>query len=209
MAFLDLVTSLLPIVGQVAGYAKANKSVSKYNVPTAGENRSNALYEALLDPNNQLLNRLSEQERGGLQQKFLSQLREMQYADRRAQSLGRAPTFFNPERADEALDFLTSRGLPMLDAIASERAQSRITGAASGIAGLIPTQAKRNAIGMQQGISQGGVMAGAGDYFSQNQPNNFYNAMLGGYNSPMVRGINTYNPQDKYAYSNNLGLINW
>jgi len=188
---LEFLGPAINLASQIWGQRSANRAVSRYNVPTGAEKRTNALYEAILNPNSGLLQQLSQQERDQAQSAFLSQLREMQLADRRAQAMGRAPTFFNPERADESINFLTSRGLPMLNAIASERAQNRVTGAATGIGGLIPQQVARNTVGMKQGVSNAA-------YLSQ-MPNYLLNAIMGGYNAP----------QKNSTYSNNLGWIDW
>ena len=208
MALFDFISSLAPIVGQIIGYNQAQKAVKKYNVPTASEKRSNALYEALLDPNSGLLNSLTQEERFSARESFLSQLRDMQLADRRSQSVGRAPTFFQPERADEAVNFLTSRGLPMLNAIAAQRAQERISGSAAGIRGLMPEQVERNMTAMGAGVSRGATIDAIGRSLGGGQYGNFFDALRGNaqpqydiYNNPMKRPASTYH--------NNLGWIDW
>lgn len=143
----NAITQLLSLFG-------ANNAVSKYNTATPAENASMALYKAMLDPNSKMMTNLTGQMRQQNLGDFQSQLREMQLADRRATANGRAPTFFSPDRADEAINFLTSRGLPQINNLSTQQALQRIAGAASGMSGFAPAQAARQGISMQQNAAQ-------------------------------------------------------
>lgn len=153
LGFLDSVSPLVKLISQLQGQRGANKAITQANVPTQAETDSNALYRALLDPNSPLMAHLTEQAKTDNLSGFQSQINEMQLADRRSASMGRAPTFFNPERADEAVSYLTSRGIPQMNALAGQQAQNRIVQAAGGISGFAPAQQGRQKIQMQQGVS--------------------------------------------------------
>lgn len=148
-SFLDTIGTIAGLIGQ----HQSNRAVKQNNVATKGEKQSQALYAALADPNSPLLQQMSAQERNNNLSAFQQQITQMQLADRRAQSMGRSPTFFNPERADEAVSYLTSRGLPAINAQSKEQAMARILQAAQGMSGAVPQQANRNMINMQRGVS--------------------------------------------------------
>lgn len=152
-AFLNSVSPVVNILAQLQGRKQANKAITAGNVPTAAEVQQNALYKALSDPNSPLLAQMTAQDRASNLSSFQQQLTEMQLADRRAGANGQAPAFFSPETADQTMSYLTSRGLPQLDAASRQSAQARILAAAGGYGGMVPAQAGRNAIGIQQGVS--------------------------------------------------------
>lgn len=151
---LNTVSPLVELVGHIAGQKKANAAFKQYNHPTKGEVQANALYQALLDPDSPLVNRLYEEEKSGLLDDFQSQIRTMQNADRRSAAAGRTPTFFNPERADEAISFLTSRGLPQVSALADQQARNRILDSARGFSGMVPAQTNRQDLNRDQALSR-------------------------------------------------------
>lgn len=153
LEFLNQVTPLVSLIANMRGQKQASQAITRGNVPTEAETQQNALYQALLDPNSPLLRRLAEQDRATNLEGLQSGIRERQLADRREVSMGRAPTFFNPERADEAVSFLTSRGLPQMNALAQEQAQNRIIRAATGYSSMQPAQQGRLNTAMQQGVS--------------------------------------------------------
>lgn len=151
----------LNLAAGIYGQMQANKAVKKYNVPTAAETQSAQLYAALADPNSQLVQQFQKQEQEQGMAAFLSQLRSMQGADRRQQALGRSPTFFNPERADEAVSFLTSRGMPGIAANAKTAALNRILAAANGIQTNQGPQADRLKVAGGQAISNAAYIPAA------------------------------------------------
>jgi hypothetical protein len=59
-----------------------------------------------------------------------SDIKSKVLADRREQSMGRAPVFFDPERADENIAYQISRGTPMLQQQSRQNAIQRILQAA-------------------------------------------------------------------------------
>lgn len=109
-------------------YAKRNVDLVANRQPSQSETRSNALFEALLQPNNSLVR--SQQEEGtrlGIEG-LLTQIRQMQNADRRSVARGRrGGTFSDPERRDEFLDYSISRGLPYIQKQALENARNNLS----------------------------------------------------------------------------------
>ena len=98
---------------------------------------------SLADPNNDLVNSLSEEELRNLQSGMQSDIRSKVLADRRERSMGRAPVFFDPERADENISYQISRGTPMLKNQAHQNAIQRIL-QASGVGKFAANADARN-----------------------------------------------------------------
>lgn len=143
LGFLDQISPLVGLIAQLKGQRGTQQALTQANVPTQSEIQQNALYQALLDPNNGLMQKLSSQNRAQNLSDFQTQINEMQMADRRNNALGRASTFFNPERADEAVNYLTSRGLPRLNQQSQDQAIQQILAAAGGYQHLQPAQQAR------------------------------------------------------------------
>lgn len=150
---LSFLTDLLPLATQIYGQSQTNRAIKVNNVATPAERSSQALYAALADPNSPILKNLTASEDENNLNNFQQQITQMQLADRRAQAMGRSPTFFNPERADESINYLTTRGLPQLHQAARAAAMQRLIAAAGGKAGAMGAQATRQGINMQQGVS--------------------------------------------------------
>ena len=180
-AFLDSLMSFgksdtggqaLKLASNLLGARGARKAVKQYNVPSAAEQQSAALYAALADPNHPLMQQFTQQAHDANMSNFLASLRGMQNADRRQGALGRASTFFgDPERRDEAMNFMMSRGMPALDAASRQEAISRITQAAQGINTNKASQEGRLQVGMQNKIdtrtTRAGIPQAIMDIFSQ------------------------------------------
>lgn len=123
---------------------KTNKKImSRLGQITPEEQQAQALYGALMQPNNSLVKSLTDTEMQANTEAMLSQLRAMQLSDRRGLARGRRQTFFDPERADETIDFLVSRGMPAMRQQAEQTARSNIQNAASGYANLANFGRKR------------------------------------------------------------------
>lgn len=127
------------ILGGIGGLFDAFKGKSKRPVLdlslTPAESQANSLYQALLDPNNSLIkdNTQKNLESGVLG--FLENINALKRSDQRSLSRGQRGTFFNPERADETVDYLVSRGMPALRDKARQNAISDIKAAAAGFQG--------------------------------------------------------------------------
>lgn len=132
----------------------ANQAINKYNVATPSENASLALYQAMLNPNSPQMKTLTAQSREQGLADFQNQIREMQLADRRERAMGRSNTFFNPERADEQVSYLTSRGLPNINSMAQNNALQMIANAAKGISGFKGDQRMRMDIDENNMVSE-------------------------------------------------------
>lgn len=145
--------TLLSTLGSVYGHQQANQAVNRNNVPTAAETQQNAIYQALMDPNSPMMQQATQQARAQNLSDFQQQLTEMQLADRRAGAMGQRPTFFAPERADETMNYLATRGLPALNAASTARARTNLQTAAQGFGTLQGAQAGRLSTSAQQGVS--------------------------------------------------------
>ncbi len=197
----DPLGMLLSTAGQVYGYNQANNAVRQGNVPTASEKAQNALYQAMLNPNNPQMQALMATNKAQNLSNFQMQLQEMQLADRRNEAMGRSSTFFTPERADESMSYLTSRGLPQLNAMAQQQALGQLGDAAKGYAGLQAGQSGRLATQTQQGVSNANV--------NSQIPTAILNALRGVSPSmpagggvaqtPMMSGYGPYSPQPMYG----------
>jgi hypothetical protein len=183
----NAITQLLSLFG-------ANQAINKYNVATPAENTSMALYKALLDPNSKIMANMTGQLRQQNLGDFQTQLQEMQLADRRAAANGHAATFFQPERADETVNYLTSRGLPQLNNLATQQAIQRIASAASGINGFAPAQTARQQVAGNNMINNYSLPEQIMKMFSQ-----------GGFqNTPMQQ-----TPMQSTYYPNTGTQVNW
>lgn len=127
--FLNDIAGAIGPVQQILGAIKGNKKPKQQPMPES-ERYAISLLKALADPNNTLVSSLADKEfqtlRGGQQ----SDIRSKVLADRRERSMGRAPVFFDPERADENIAFQISRGTPMLKQQSQQNAIQRILQAA-------------------------------------------------------------------------------
>jgi hypothetical protein len=131
--------------------------------PSPSEAQANSLFQALLDPNNSLVKQNTDVNLMRGMQSFLMQLRQMQMLQNRNTSRGVRGAFFNPERADETINFLTTRGLPAMQEQARDKATSDIRSTATGLSGFakgeqdrINAQNKNRGIDYQNFQTQGG-----------------------------------------------------
>ena len=148
------ISPLVSLISDMRGKNQAYGAARAGNVPSQAETQQNALYQALLDQNSPIMKQLVDQDRATNLADLQTGIRERQLADRREVSMGRRPTFFNPERADEAVSFLTSRGLAGANTLANQTAIQRLLSAASGFGNLQPAQVGRLKQGTETNISQ-------------------------------------------------------
>lgn len=111
--------------------------------PTPSESQANSLFQALLDPNNSLVKQNTDVNLQKGMQDFLMQLKLMQMADARRGARGLRGTFFNPERADETINYLTTRGLPAITEQARDKATTDIRNTANSLRGFAPAEMER------------------------------------------------------------------
>jgi len=114
--------------------------------PTPSEAQANSLFQALLDPNNSLVKQNTDINMQKGMQDLLMQLKLMQMQGTRQQARGVRNTFFNPERADETVNYLLTRGQPAIADNARNTAKTDIRNTAQSLLGFVPgEQARSNA----------------------------------------------------------------
>lgn len=131
------------------------------------ESQAFSLYGALSQPDNTLVKSLTENEMRANTEALLSQLRAMQLTDRRGMLRGRRSTFFNPERADETVDYLVSRGAPALRQQSEQTARTNIMNQANGLRGIAPIQQARQNTQLEMGRNSAASNILGGGYAGQ------------------------------------------
>jgi len=134
--FLSSVGGLLDAFG-------VGKPKQKYG-PTPSEAQANSLFQALLDPNNSLVKQNTDINLQKGMQDFLMQLKQMQMLDARRGVRGNRATFFQPERADEVINYLTTRGMPAIAENARNTAKTDIRNTAASLQGFAPMEQARS-----------------------------------------------------------------
>ncbi len=86
--------------------------------------------QALAEPNNSLVKSLTDSNFQNLRSGQQMDINSKVLADRREQAMGRAPVYFDPERAGENINYQISRGTPMLQQQAQQNAINQILQAA-------------------------------------------------------------------------------
>lgn len=127
--FLGKITQAIGPIQQILGAIRGPEKPKMQPQPQS-ERYAISLLKALTDPNNSLLKSIQEEEFQGLRSGVQSDIKSKVLADRREQSMGRAPVFFDPERADENINYQISRGTPMLQQQSQQNAIQRILKAA-------------------------------------------------------------------------------
>lgn len=135
LEFINTAASGLGGIGSLLDAFGVGRPKQKYG-PTPSEARANALFQALLDPNNSLVRQNADINMQKGMQDMLMQLRLMQMQGQRQQARGVRNTFFDPERQDEAFNFLLTRGQPAISAYAREKAIGDIRSTAQSLKGF-------------------------------------------------------------------------
>jgi hypothetical protein len=121
-------------IGSLLNLFGAGKPKVNYG-PTPSEAQASSLFQALLDPNNSLVKQNTDINMQKGMQDFLMQLKQMQMMDARRNARGTRGTFFQPERADEVVNYLTTRGMPAVAERARATAKNDINTVAQGLMG--------------------------------------------------------------------------
>lgn len=129
LEFLGQIGQAAGPIQQIISAIKGPKKPVAQPQPAA-EQYSISLLKALADPNNSLVRALADEEFRSMRGAQQGDIRSKVMADRRERSMGRAPVFFDPERADENIAYQISRGTPMLQQQAQQSAIQRILQAA-------------------------------------------------------------------------------
>lgn len=143
---------LQSILGAIQG-TKNNKNQREYEKrildmainrpPTEAEKYSISMQKAVADPNNSLVKQLQGEEYQMLMNAINQGVQSKVLSDRREAALGRRPTFFDPERADENISYQLSRGAPAALLQSRNNAMDRILQAARGVGGFSREQSGR------------------------------------------------------------------
>lgn len=139
---LSQITPIASGIGALLNAFGVGKPKINYG-PSPSEAQANSLFQALLDPNNSLVQQNTDINLRKGMADFLMQLKQMQMGDARRLSRGLRGTFFSPERADETINYLTTRGLPAIAAQAREKATSDIRSTANSLMGFAPAEQAR------------------------------------------------------------------
>lgn len=130
----NIANTISSVAGPVNSIINAIRGPQKVNIPAPKQPASEAyaisLLKALAEPGNSLVKSLAAEELRNLMGGMQSDIRSRVLADRRERSMGRAPVFFDPERADENIAFQISRGGAGLVQQAQNNAIARIMQAA-------------------------------------------------------------------------------
>lgn len=129
LQFLPMTAQAAPAVMQILGAFKGSSKPKIQPMPES-ERYAISMLKALADPNNSLVEQLADKEFQTLRGAQQSDIKSKVLADRRERSMGRAPVFFDPERADENVNYQISRGTPMLKQQSQQNAIQRIMDAA-------------------------------------------------------------------------------
>lgn len=108
--------------------------------PTPSEAQANSLFQALLDPNNSLVKQNTDVNMQKGMQDLLMQLKLMQMQNARGQARGIRPALFSPERADETINYLLTRGQPAIAQNARTQATNDINTQANNLLRLAPDE---------------------------------------------------------------------
>lgn len=144
--FLNQITQGASGIGGILDAFGIGKPKMNYG-PTPSEAQANSLFQALLDPNNSLVKQNTDVNMQRGMQNLLMQLKLMQMQGARGQARGLRNVFFSPERADETINYLLTRGQPAIAENARETAVNDIRSTATSLQGFgRMEQERRNAM---------------------------------------------------------------
>lgn len=135
LQYLPMLASVAQGAGSIMDLLGVGAPKRKYSMSPSQQQAASMLL-ALNQPNNSLVEQETQQNMQKGMQDFLMQLKQMQMLDARRMGRGVRPTFFNPERADETVNYLTTRGLPAMTEAARNKARSDIAGRAQTLSGI-------------------------------------------------------------------------
>jgi hypothetical protein len=152
LGFLSDISSglgqLSPLAGGIGSLLSAfgvGKPKINY-APTPSEAHANSLLLALSQPNNSLVNYETDQGMKTGMNDLLMALKQRQMLAQRLQSRGVRAGGFNPERADESVDYALSRALPTMRTNAEATAKSNILNRAEALSGIGKQEAARRTL---------------------------------------------------------------
>lgn len=169
--------SLISGAGSLMNLFGVGRPKTKVVAPE-GERLATSLLMALNQPNNSLVQQESQADLQKGMGDILSVLKQQQMMDSRRMGRGLRGTFYSPERADEAMSYLTSRMLPNLSYAATQNARNNIRSRAQDFLGLGQAQGERDNTNMltnlykyQKFQDSGGWQGGLNSIFKLFFPN--------------------------------------
>lgn len=144
LSFLgDLAGGLSSATGDIAPFAQGISSIMElfgssasdkaYKKAMALQQEPAALYRAITDPNNPMLKRLTTDNTQAGMHALLMQLKQSQMMDSKRTGRNLRGTFFSPERTDETINYLLSRGAPAIEENARTGAINQMLASAGGL----------------------------------------------------------------------------
>lgn len=130
------ITSFASGIGSLMNAFGVGKPKINYG-PTPSEAQANSLFQALLDPNNSFVKQNADINMQKGMQDLLMQLKQMQMLGARGQARGIKNVFFSPERADETVNYLLTRGQPAIAENAKNKATADISNTAKNLMGFV------------------------------------------------------------------------
>lgn len=163
LQYLPMVSSLAQGAGSLMDLFGVGKPKQRVAAPE-GERLATSLLMALNDPNNSLVQQESQSHLQKGMNDILTVLKQQQMMDARRMGRGLRGTFYSPERADEAMSYLTSRALPNLSYAANQTARNDIRQRANDFLSLGGNQNTRNLQNMMLRNDAYSKFQGAGGY---------------------------------------------
>lgn len=161
----DFIQSVIPVAQGIGGIIDMFNNKDSFNdiYRQAGEispeeRLAQSYYMALGQPGNSLVKSLTDEQMRRNTEALLMQIRNMQNMDRRLISRGQRSTFFDPERRDETLNYLITRGAPALRAQAEDTARGNLETSARGLGGF--ASAGQNRLNNQLQLSKQQAVSG-------------------------------------------------
>lgn len=137
--FLSGASSFATGIGGLLNAFGIGKPKMNYG-PTPSERQANSLFQALLDPNNSLVKQNTDINMQKGMQDMLMQLKLFQMQNARGQARGLQPALFSPERSDETLNYLLTRGQPAIAEKARNQATGDIRSTANSLMSFVPDE---------------------------------------------------------------------
>jgi hypothetical protein len=131
------------LVNAIRGTKSIDRAFEQSQMPTAAEIEYNTLVDAITNPESaRYKSTYDTQYKQGVDA-FLRQLQLITQQSNRQLARGQRSSFFAPERADETINYLTTRGLPGVQAQAQEQTKDTLKTLANARVGVIPIQRQR------------------------------------------------------------------
>lgn len=138
-----MANNLGQLVNAIRGTRSMDKAFAAYQQPTAAEQEYATLIDAISNPESARYKSMYGTQYNRGVDEFLKQLQLITQQSNRQLARGQRSAFFDPERMDERINYLTTRGLPGIQSEAEKQAKSTLATLADAQAGLMPVQRQR------------------------------------------------------------------